>query len=387
MSRVPVVPLSRTRLTPADTIFSASTSRPESVSSRMATFGLSSSSCNTSNRFFSPPEKPSLTERSLKAGSMARFSNAALRSLTQVRSFGASPCTAVTAVRRKLETLTPGTSTGYCIARKSPARARSSTVMASTSSPSSVTVPVVIVYLGWPAMEYASVDLPEPFGPMIACVSPEWTVRSTPRRISFVVCSAVTATCRSRISRMAMMCACSLSVAGVAGDRHVHEDVVTVDGHGVDGHGPDRGERGRLARAPGGAGTVEPALDRAVLHLALRQGHLGMAARVADGVHVPLLVTDDRDRDAAEDDLDGADVGQVGEPQRALGAHAVTSASVAAPIPITAAAPTEAVSSASIEAISRCSTSGTPIRWTSSTKNPRTTSRRASISGIPRACR
>src|SRR3954447_6706536 len=387
MSRTPTSPVARTRLTPSLTTRSASTSRPESVSSRMATFGLSSSSWRISWRFFSPPEKPSFTLRSANEESMRSCSIAVRTSFDQVRSLGAWPSMAVLAVRRKFETVTPGTSTGYCIARKSPARARSSTVMASTSSPSSVTVPVVIVYLGWPAMEYASVDLPEPFGPMIACVSPEWTVRSTPRRISFVVCSAVTATCRSRISRMAMMCACSLSVAGVAGDRHVHEDVVTVDGHGVDGHGPDRGERGRLARAQVEAGTVEPALDRAVLHLALRQGHLGMAARVADGVHVPLLVTDDRDRDAAEDDLDGADVGQVGEPQRALGAHAVTSASVAASIPITAAAPTEAVSSASIEAISRCSTSGTPIRWTSSTKNPRTTSRRASISGIPRACR
>ena len=56
-------------------------------------------------------------------------------------------------VRRKLDTETPGTSTGYCIARNSPARARSSTVIASTSAPSRVTVPPVTVYFGWPAME------------------------------------------------------------------------------------------------------------------------------------------------------------------------------------------------------------------------------------------
>ena len=74
-----------------------------------------------------------------------------LTSLTQVRSLGASPSIAVLAVRRKLLTVTPGTSTGYCIARKRPARARSSTDMASTSSPSSVTVPPVMVYFGWPA--------------------------------------------------------------------------------------------------------------------------------------------------------------------------------------------------------------------------------------------
>ena len=104
--------------------------------------------------------------------------------LTQVRSLGASPRTAVAAVRRKFETETPGTSTGYCIARNSPARARSSTVIASTSCPSSRIWPWVTVYFGWPAIEYASVDLPDPFGPMIACVSPDETVRSTPCRIS-----------------------------------------------------------------------------------------------------------------------------------------------------------------------------------------------------------
>ena len=78
---------------------------------------------------------------------------APLTSLTQVRSFGASPRIAVAAVRRKLETVTPGTSTGYCMARNMPARARSSTVIASTSSPSRVTVPEVMVYFGCPAIE------------------------------------------------------------------------------------------------------------------------------------------------------------------------------------------------------------------------------------------
>jgi hypothetical protein len=77
----------------------------------------------------------------------------ALTSLVQVRSLGACPSTAVFAVRRKLETDTPGTSTGYCIARKSPARARSSTDIARTSRPSSVTVPRLTVYFGCPAME------------------------------------------------------------------------------------------------------------------------------------------------------------------------------------------------------------------------------------------
>ncbi len=93
-----------------------------------------------------------MTERSAKSGSMSRSLIAPLTSLTQVRSFGASPRTAVAADRRKLDIETPGTSTGYCMARKRPARARSSTVIASTSWPSSVTLPEVISYFGCPAI-------------------------------------------------------------------------------------------------------------------------------------------------------------------------------------------------------------------------------------------
>ena len=42
------------------------------------------------------------------------------------------------------------------------------------------TVPPVIVYLGWPAIEYARVDLPEPDGPTRTTNSPLSMVRSTP---------------------------------------------------------------------------------------------------------------------------------------------------------------------------------------------------------------
>src|SRR3954467_11240167 len=45
----------------------------------------------------------------------------------------------------------------------------------------------------------ASVDLPEPLGPMRACSSPLPMLRSTPRRIS----RSSTLTCRLRISRSA----------------------------------------------------------------------------------------------------------------------------------------------------------------------------------------
>ena len=66
---------------------------------------------------------------------------------------GATDAVAALANKSNIDTLTPGTSTGYCMARNSPARARSSTVIDSTSTPSSVTVPPVISYLGCPASE------------------------------------------------------------------------------------------------------------------------------------------------------------------------------------------------------------------------------------------
>src|ERR1700734_3046276 len=53
----------RIAFTPWATILSASISRPESVSSRMASLGSSTAICKISLRFFSPPEKASLTER------------------------------------------------------------------------------------------------------------------------------------------------------------------------------------------------------------------------------------------------------------------------------------------------------------------------------------
>ncbi len=69
-------------------------------------------------------------------------------SLIQPRMAGASPSIAVFAVRRKLVVVTPGISTGYCMARNRPARARSSTVMSRTSTPSSVIEPESTWYFG-----------------------------------------------------------------------------------------------------------------------------------------------------------------------------------------------------------------------------------------------
>ena len=49
-------------------------SRPESVSSSSANFGSSIAICRISLRFFSPPEKPSLTEREVNFRSISSTS-------------------------------------------------------------------------------------------------------------------------------------------------------------------------------------------------------------------------------------------------------------------------------------------------------------------------
>src|SRR5439155_457956 len=57
---------------PSATTFSASISRPESVSSRIAKRGWNMCICKISRRFFSPPENPSLTERVMNESSTPR---------------------------------------------------------------------------------------------------------------------------------------------------------------------------------------------------------------------------------------------------------------------------------------------------------------------------
>src|SRR3954471_19900186 len=372
-------PSSRLRFTPSDTTRRASTSRPESVSSRIAIRGLSRRICRISWRFFSPPEKPSLTLRSANAASISRPAISVLTSLTQVRSFGASPLTAVAAVRRKFDTDTPGTSTGYCIARNRPARARSSTVIARTSSPSRVTVPPVIVYLGWPAIEYARVDLPDPLGPMIAWVSPERTVRSTPRRISLVSSPSPTVTCRSRISRTDNF---SLLAVGRDGETAValgvDQHVISLHADRVDGDRLGGRQVGGLAGAQVEARPVQPALDGGgaleLLDVALGERHLGVRAQVLDGVDL-TLEADDGDVDVGELDPERTGLLDVGERADPFEAHAETACS---------SSPGRAPRRASLVRISRSCSSGSPMCWTTSAKKPRTTSRRAVSASMPR---
>jgi hypothetical protein len=145
---------------PSATTLSASMSRPESVSSRIAKRGWNMCICRISSRFFSPPENPSLTERVMNESSTPRsfiFSARSLRNCGMGMSFFlTSPVPsalgaarrALMAVRRKFATDTPGIADGYWNARKTPARARASTGSFRRSTPSRRTRPRSTLYLG-----------------------------------------------------------------------------------------------------------------------------------------------------------------------------------------------------------------------------------------------
>src|SRR5262249_37143163 len=62
--------------------------------------------------------------------------------------------------------------------------------------------PPVTSYAGLPARTWASVLFPEPLGPMTACTSPAFTVRSRPLRISL----SPTTAWRSLISNIVVTC-------------------------------------------------------------------------------------------------------------------------------------------------------------------------------------
>ena len=68
--------------------------------------------------------------------------------------------------------------------------------------------PFVTLYLGCPIIVEARVLFPEPLGPMIACISPCLTRKSTPFSISFPSMEA----CRSLISNWLNSCSFSLSL-------------------------------------------------------------------------------------------------------------------------------------------------------------------------------
>src|SRR5918912_1969356 len=101
----------------------------------------------------------------------------------------------------------------------------------------------------------ASVDFPEPFGPIIAWTSPCRTVRSIPLRISL----PSTLARRPRISIVAVGTAVSVIAHLVV---VVHEDVAVLDLHGEHADGLRRRQRGRPPRLEVERRPVLRALDR-----------------------------------------------------------------------------------------------------------------------------
>src|SRR5262245_8955808 len=105
------------------------------------------------------------------------------------------------AARRKFATLRPGIATGYWKAMNNPRRERSSASSSRMLSPLNRMSPEVTSYRGCPISVFASVLLPEPFGPIRAWISPVRTVRLTPFRIGF----PSTGTWRSLMTRSALL--------------------------------------------------------------------------------------------------------------------------------------------------------------------------------------
>src|SRR3954468_5283093 len=181
---------------------------------------------------------------------MSASSIASSVSLRKSRSFtSGSPRAsrwALSAIRRHLATVTPGIATGYWNAMNRPASARSSGGASVMSSPPKRIWPDVTSKAGWPMIAFASVDLPDPFGPIRAWISPAGTRRSSPFRISLP--SALT--CRSRISRSGIYISVFVSSGGrctLARDRNLARDGAALAGE-LDEVG-ERGARERLRHA------------------------------------------------------------------------------------------------------------------------------------------
>src|SRR5450755_2318409 len=117
----------------------------------------------------------------------------------------------------------PGISTGYWKAMKRPSHAASSGFIASKSLPLNSTWPWVTWKVSRRASTCARVLLPEPFGPMMACTSPAFTVRLTPFSISLPATRAV----KSEISSKIVL---SSSPASADGSFQAHaEQILCLD--------------------------------------------------------------------------------------------------------------------------------------------------------------
>src|SRR5436190_1669774 len=108
-----------------------------------------------------------------------------------------------------------------------------------------------------PSRTLASVDLPDPFGPINAWTSPWRTVRSMPLRI----CLPSTDACRPSISRVAASTAVCGCVFVSAVTIHLDQDVVAFHLHREHLDGSRCRQRPRPARLQVERGPVLRALD------------------------------------------------------------------------------------------------------------------------------
>src|SRR3954463_5175230 len=216
---------------------------------------------------------------------------------------------------------------------------------------------------------------------MIAWVSPERTVRSTPRRISLTSSPSPTVTCRSRISRTDTLLLAP-SAAGRDGEGAValgvDEHVLPLHADRVDGHRLGGRQVGGFAGAQGEARPVQSALDGGgaleLLDVALGERHLGVRAEVLDRVDL-ALEADDGDVDVVQLHPQRAGLGDVAQGADPLETHEATACS---------SRPGSAPRRVSMVRISRSCSSGSPMCWTTSAKKPRTTRRRAVSASMPR---
>src|SRR6186997_1679416 len=213
-------------------------------------------------------------------------------------------------------------------------------------------------------MTLLNVDLPDPFGPIRACVSPWRTTRSMPRRISL----PSTVAWRSLTSNVA---AVSLPFSLIS--LHLDQDIVAVgrDGEHLDRLGRRQGAWFAGVQVEGR--TMLRAFDRLEVDvdLAFVQVVLRVAADRVDRAESLVAEVHHRDQALADGEPSRFTVSHLGGRAHADGRHQRTPRS----------------SSASIAASAPSRTSVICTRSSTSWKNPLTMRRSASSCGIPRDCR
>src|SRR5437870_3774498 len=236
----------------------------------------------------------------------------------------------------------------------------------------------------------ASVDLPDPLGPMMAWISPGRILRSTPRRISL----PSTVAWRSSISRIGSVIDAHTPSALRGGGGAAHVDIAAFDLGLVGGHGPGGRQPAHRPRPHGEPRPVLGALHLFALEPPLVQLDVLVAADVVDGEELTVHVAQAHrlivDLDAG--DLARLQVPRPGNPypvpHQASPCFGGTAASGARSLePKRAATPPEPPCLRAMASWRAERTSSMRTRLMTSSKNPSTISRCASSRETPRDCR